>query len=772
MTPTPVLSIVVPMFNDEETIAATLETCLTQTLRDIEVICVDDASTDQTAQVVERIRARDPRVRLVRHTTNRSAFQARRTGILAATATHVLFVDGDDELERNAARTAVTHARRSRADMVGFGVTVVGQDGRTGGSYEQRLQPSHRSLDGLEVLRGLFPVGEPAQGQLWRYLFTSKVLRDAYAILPEDLVLARVNDLPLAFLVAALATRYVSTRKRLYRYHLGRGGSGHRVDSVERARFYAGAIDSVESIRPAVEALAAGHLDRTLVLDSYESVRQSIIAYVCHHVVTRSDREVITDAIEQVYAQASPHDVFRATARFYPDTLGALARLVPHQSLGRRPVRNILLASSSAVAGGVAQMLMAQARYLVEAGYDVTIAARAAQSDHAAVPRGVRFVELGSRGPSARLAEWADLCRSRAIDVVIDHGVLYTPHWPAFALMARSEGAATIGWVHDFVARPFADGTDRLTLLEQCSGALALLVVVSPLDVSYFKLRGVRNVAHIPIPSAASMLASGQSRPPRSAPQGRVSLVWLGELDRSTRRIGGPLDVSLRLNDLGVDFDLTAITPDGDGTAARRFNAEARQRGIGGRVKAVAPMHGPSLLAAIDAADIFVPTSIIEGYHFTIAEAQARGLPVAMYEIPWLTAQQSDDGVVTAQQEDAASLARQIARLATDPDRYTALSSASIKASRRAGDTDFGRLYGALFTGDVPPEHSPEPTLADATLLLSLMTFSAPNGASRACSGRNRRIGADVRSRLRVALLRVPALRRVARCARRVLLRR
>ncbi|MGP3535449.1 glycosyltransferase [Microbacterium sp. RD1] len=768
MTSTPLLSVVVPLFNDQDTIAAALESCLAQTLREIEVICVDDASTDQTVQVVERYQALDPRIRLLRHSTNRSALQARRTGILAASAAHVLFMDGDDELERDAARTALAHAGSSRADIVGFGVTVIGQDGRTGGAYEQRLQPTRRSLEGADVLRGLFPVGERAQGQLWRHLYSTKVLRDAYALLPEDLVLTRVNDLPLAFLVAALATRYVSTPKRLYRYHLGRGGSGHRVDSIERARFYAGAIGSVESIRPAVHTLARGHTDEALILDSYESVRQSIVAYVCQQVLTRGDDHVVRDALGEVYAQSSLQDVVRATARFHPEALTVLARITPHAPLGTRPVRSVLLATASLLgAGGVTGVLLAQARYLIDAGHRVTIVARKPGSDRTAIPPGVDLVELSDRGLSAQLAEWAEICSSRSVDVVIDHQVLYTPHWPAFALVAQAEETATIGWVHNFVARPVYEGTDRLALLEQCSGALALLVVLSPLDVSYFKLRGVRNVAHIPNPPSSLMLASGATPAPRSAPRDPVSLVWWGRLEEPTKRISELLTVSERLRDLGVDFRLTVIGPDWNGTTARRVNADARRRGLADRVKAVGPLHGPPLAAAIDAADIFLSTSIIEGYQLTIAEAQSRGLPVAMYALPWLTLVQGNDGVLTAPQGDAASLARQIAQLIGDPDRYAALSRASLEASHRARDIDLARVYGELLTGDLPAEYSPEPTPADAALLLQLLTFYAERGVARARSSARRRRGANAKARARAAVLAVPGARRVARRVRR-----
>lgn len=193
MSPVPVVSIVVPVF--------------------------DDASTDATAGIIEQVALSDPRVRLVHHDDNRTAFQARRTGILTARGEYVLFLDGDDELAPRAAEVAGGRAQESGADIVGFGVDVVERDGRTGGTYERRLQPAHDRRDGSDVLTGLFTEGGHAQGQLWRHLYRTSLLREAYALVPDDLALARVNDLPLLFLAAALAVE----RSRRERHHQDHG---------------------------------------------------------------------------------------------------------------------------------------------------------------------------------------------------------------------------------------------------------------------------------------------------------------------------------------------------------------------------------------------------------------------------------------------------------------------------------------------------------------------------------------------------------------------
>lgn len=771
MSPAPLVSIVMPVFNDEATVGAALETALAQTLREIEIVCVDDASTDATPDVIERFAARDPRVRLIRHDENRSAFQSRRTGILAATAEYVLFLDGDDELTPDAAQKALARARAADADIVGFGVTVVERDGRTGSPYELRLQPPQRELAGADVLRALFPEGKPAQGQLWRYGFRTRILREAYALVPEDLALPRVNDLPLLFLAAVLATSYAAVPDKLYRYHFGRGGSGHRVDSVARAEFYTSAITSVDSIRPAVDTIAAGHAAPDVLRRTYESARLSIIGYVCFQLIEKSDSDVLDAALAHLHTIASGHDIVHAAARFYPATLKTLKFHTQWHGLNDRPARSILLVTSTLRTGGVSAVLASQARYLREAGYDVTVVARNPGSDTGALPSGTRFIELASRKLLEQLEQWGEICRTHEVDVVIDHQILYTNVWAEFALMARAEGAATIGWMHNFVARPVYDGNDRLTLIERCANTLAQLVVLSPLDVAYFRLRGIDHVAYLPNPPSPILLESTTDAAPKPAPEGRLELVWWGRLEQHTKQVYELVAIGVELSRLGIDYRLRVIGPDWDDVTAKKFNALSRRRGVGERVVAVGPLRGTALISAIDAADAFVSTSIIEGYQLTIAEAQSRGLPVFMYELPWLTLVQDNAGVVAVPQGDARGLARQIVDATSDAERYAHLSGASREAAERARSYDFAQLYRGVVTGTLAAEYSPAPTLDDARNLLGLMVFFSARARGRRvpaadASGWGSRLWQSASPLGRATLRRVPGLRPLAHRAK------
>ena len=89
------VAVVVPMFNSERTISATLQSIGNQTHRQLDIVVVDDGSTDGSAAAVAAFAARDPRVRLVPQ-ANAGVAAARNTGVAASTAPFLAFVDADD----------------------------------------------------------------------------------------------------------------------------------------------------------------------------------------------------------------------------------------------------------------------------------------------------------------------------------------------------------------------------------------------------------------------------------------------------------------------------------------------------------------------------------------------------------------------------------------------------------------------------------------------------------------------------------------------------
>lgn len=104
----PLVSVIVPVYNGEPYITETLESAMLQTYRNLEIIVVDDGSTDSTRRVVAECAARDPRIRIV-HQANGGVARARNTGLAAARGEFVATLDGDDlwdpvKIDRQVAR--------------------------------------------------------------------------------------------------------------------------------------------------------------------------------------------------------------------------------------------------------------------------------------------------------------------------------------------------------------------------------------------------------------------------------------------------------------------------------------------------------------------------------------------------------------------------------------------------------------------------------------------------------------------------------------------
>ncbi len=730
LEPSPHVTIIIPMYNDEEWIAEALESCLRQTLASIEIICVDDASTDGGRQIVERYQAVDPRIKLIAHDRNRSAFQARRAGVVAATAPYVMFLDGDDDLLPHAAEKALAKATSTGADLVGFGVEVVDRDGRTGGAFQRRLQPSHARLEGEGIIRGLFPTGAPARGQIWRYLFSTALLRIAYAHLPQDLELYRANDLPIAYLAASMARLYVSLPTRLYRYHFGRGASGQRIEDASQFEFYLQAVDSIDSIAPAIREKARKHADPDPFLESFASARLSVIGNILNYLVNNSTEEVRADCLQLLHARVSESDVVLAATGFCPAAVTMLAQVGTRIELDSRPTRKVLLTTKTLTTGGVSGVLLSQAQFLMESGFDVVIVARRPGSSIDLVPHGTRFIELPEGSLLSQVQRWGDICRAEEVDVVIDHQILYSRDWPSYALAARAAGAPTIGWLHNFAGRPIYDLNDLTTLITNHLGALARLITLSPLDVAFWKLRGISHVAYLPNPVSPMILEASIEDIAKPAPEGRpLRLLWWGRLEQHTKQVRQLLLVAAELIKLGAEFEMDIVGPGWAGLEPSTLREEARKRGLEGRVRVRGPLYGNDLIAAIDEADMFVNVSVIEGYPLTILEAQARGLPVVMYELPWLAIAADNGGIVTVPQSSAAALAAEIVAIGKDPVRYDDLSHASLAAARRKREFDFATAYEQLVTGHLPEQFSPEPSLGDAQKLIDLLVFFAERNA-------------------------------------------
>lgn len=111
------ISVIVPVYNVEEYICRCIDSLLAQTYPHIEVILVNDGSTDNSGKICDEYAAKDSRIKVV-HQPNGGVSAARQTGIDAATGEYTIHADPDDWVEADMLQELVTKAQEENADMV------------------------------------------------------------------------------------------------------------------------------------------------------------------------------------------------------------------------------------------------------------------------------------------------------------------------------------------------------------------------------------------------------------------------------------------------------------------------------------------------------------------------------------------------------------------------------------------------------------------------------------------------------------------------------
>ena len=127
------VSVVMPLYNAKDYVKLAVDSILNQTLAGIELLIVDDCSTDGSLELCRELYGHDKRVRIIQQPKNMGPGAARNTGIRSATGDYVTFVDSDDEIMPDAMQNMFEAARKFNADVVHitkFSYALPDEDGK------------------------------------------------------------------------------------------------------------------------------------------------------------------------------------------------------------------------------------------------------------------------------------------------------------------------------------------------------------------------------------------------------------------------------------------------------------------------------------------------------------------------------------------------------------------------------------------------------------------------------------------------------------------
>ena len=111
------VSIIIPVYNIDKYLSRCIESCIKQSLKDIEIICINDGSTDTSQSIIDHYILNDSRLKKL-SIKNAGAFNARMAGVEIAKGRYIYFLDGDDFLENDAMEKLWICANKSEANII------------------------------------------------------------------------------------------------------------------------------------------------------------------------------------------------------------------------------------------------------------------------------------------------------------------------------------------------------------------------------------------------------------------------------------------------------------------------------------------------------------------------------------------------------------------------------------------------------------------------------------------------------------------------------
>lgn len=218
------LSIIVPVYNVGEYIGECLDSILNQSFKDFEVICINDGSTDDSLEILEKYKEKDSRIIII-DKKNEGSGIARNAGIDIARGEYLFFIDGDDGIEENSINKIIKKADELNTDILVFGGLSYYNGKPKNGGYSANKLPKkylNKIVCANEIKKDIFKFPTTAWTKLYKHsLFTENNIRF------QDIKVGQ-DQLPF-FHSMIVAERIAIYPKNIYKYRKNRKGSAMTV---------------------------------------------------------------------------------------------------------------------------------------------------------------------------------------------------------------------------------------------------------------------------------------------------------------------------------------------------------------------------------------------------------------------------------------------------------------------------------------------------------------------------------------------------------------
>lgn len=705
----PKVSIVVPMFNDEEYAAKCFDSILSQTVSDWEAWIVDDCSEDNSVDIAEEYCKKDARFHLIRNSVNSSAWTCRAKGIEAASgdAEYIMFADTDDYYEPNAVGRALELMLAHPVDILNFGVNVIANnvDESKFSSYSEMLQPRCVLLRGFDVFRNF--VDCKFEGHLWNRMFNAKYLKDIISHYGVERYLPKAQDKALYTAICCFKpdVTYRGVPDRLYNYNYGLGLEGAADTlSLEEFRKYAAMADSEALVD---QALRESSFPESKYRDMLIMSRRNLIHHNVKNLVRLDEKDFLNglELLRQKWnGENDTEYIIGNLAKFTWDSQIRYSELL----LGADMLRTSKAGSDIKTIGtyyhrmdngGIQQVISKICDHWHALGYEVVMFCDSEPTpDDYELPDYVTRVNTGVLFSKCTGGNYIDRCVSMAalirkynVDCMVYHAyfadtLLYD------MLLCKALNVPFVLYEHNVFSR-FARYSDErfssITYFAKHANAVACLDQVS---CSWWKMFNPNSyVVTNPLTFSLNEISPSE--------RSNNNILFLCRLDEAAKHPLDAMSIIRKVADTIPDAKLYVVGSGSD-SMMKELNMRIEELELGCNVL-MCGFH-KEVSSYYRECSVFLSCSSHEGAPMTLCEAMSYSLPIVMYDLPYLEAVRGNSGVVTVPQRDVEAAADEICRLLSDREALIRTGDEGRRFLEKMYQTDIGGQWESIVKGIAP----------------------------------------------------------------------
>lgn len=687
------ISVIIPVYNVEEYIENCINSIIYQTLDDIEIICVDDCSTDNSLQILERLSQEDPRIKVISFSENKSASQARKDGVMAACGKYILFVDADDALKPASLESLYNEMESNPVDILHFGTDIINDGNLPQARIDNMIKfvkPFNGTLNGFDVFEKCFD-SKSYRFSLWNKMYDASLCKLAFSYI-KDGSFPKAQDLYAYFVLSFFAESYRGIpNQTYYEYHFGRGVTGHNFLDMDLFERYC----QMGLVANAIHIFLEEQGYDEVFNDAYQKTRSALVndcVSQWNKSLSNSDKLI---GYEMMVKYFNPSEIIARIVAINTEDQAQIAKMLlgSHTlDVKKTKINTIGMHYFRLANGGIQRVISLLADLYIKLGYNVVIFCDEKPTENAYdLPENVEVVTLPGVCKSfdnlnIHLNALYIELQKHDIDVMLFHG------WnDFFGLLAqivtvKSLGIPFIMHCHNVFTVPMLKSLMFFSDMPYIYSLCDQIVVLSETDKEYWQQFN-DNVTIVRNPLTFNINEI------ELAPLQTKNVVWLARV-ASEKKPYDPIDifklVVKKIPDAKLYYVGSAKTDSemNDVRAYIKANDLSDNIIVTGFVKDVDTYYRDS--------SVFLCTSLYEGFLMTLLEGQSFGLPTVMYDMPWLTLTEGNHGIVSVAQDDKENAANAIIELLSNDELRIEMGRQAREHVEKFADYDYKGIWSSI----------------------------------------------------------------------------